>query len=231
MAPGTGRDDGPVEWQQRTVAGDGVQLAVFEAGDPSAPTLLMVHGWPDTHRLWDRVAGLLAEDLHVVAPDLRGMGASSDPGEVDRFAVPHLVGDLRAVADAVSPDRPVHVLGHDWGSIVSWAAVGDPVTAPRIASFTSISGPGLDHVGRWAREELTRRSPRGLGRVLAQGISSSYIAFFLSPLAPRVLRTVVTRERWARFLGQAERVQVTPGDLAPTLVEDVVGGLDRKSVV
>ena len=205
--------------------GDGVELAVFEAGDPAAPTLLLLHGWPDTHRLWDRVGGLLAEDLHLVAPDLRGMGASGDPGEVAGFALPRLVDDLRAVLDAVSPGAPAHVLGHDWGSIVAWAAVGDPGTAPRIASFTSISGPGLDHVGRWARDELTRRSPLALGRVLAQGLSSSYIAFFLSPLAPRVLRTVATRERWGRFLSQAERVRVTADDLAPTLVEDMVSGL------
>jgi pimeloyl-ACP methyl ester carboxylesterase len=214
-----------VDWQQRTVSSGDVQVAAFEAGDPSAPTLLMLHGWPDTHRLWDRVAGLLAEDLHVVAPDLRGMGGSSDPGAVDRFGMEHLVGDLRAVLDAVSPDRPAHLLGHDWGSMIGWAAVGDAVTAGRIASFTSISGPGLDHVGRWARDELARRTPRGLGRVMAQGLSSSYIAFFLSPLAPRVLRTVATRERWARFLSQAERVQVTPDDLAPTLVDDMVSGL------
>ena len=225
MSREAGRDDGAVEWQRRSVSSGGVELAVFEAGDPAAPTLLMLHGWPDTHRLWDRVAGLLAEDLHLVAPDLRGMGGSGDPGSVDGFAMPDLVTDLRAVLEAVSPDRPVHVLGHDWGSIITWAAVGDPATAARVASFTSISGPGLDQMGRWARDELARRSPRGFGRVLAQGASSSYIAFFLSPVAPRVLRTVATRERWARFLGQAERVQVSPEDLAPTLVEDMVSGL------
>ncbi|MFC7612955.1 alpha/beta fold hydrolase [Actinokineospora soli] len=63
----------------RTVRSGDVELAVFEQGDPAAPTVLLVHGYPDTHRMWDGVAARLAEDYHVVRYDVRGAGASSAP--------------------------------------------------------------------------------------------------------------------------------------------------------
>src|SRR5699024_2829618 len=61
--------------------------------------------------------------------------------------------------DTASPERPVHLIGHDWGSIQVWEAVTDPAMGNRIASFTSISGPCLDHMGHLLRAQL--RGARG----------------------------------------------------------------------
>jgi pimeloyl-ACP methyl ester carboxylesterase len=210
---------------RRTVRTGGLDLAVFEIGDPSRPTVLMVHGWPDTHQLWDGVARLLAADFHVVSYDTRGMGETGDPGTVDGFRLPELAEDLFAVADAVSPDAPVHVLGHDWGSVQGWEAVCDSRAEDRIASFTSISGPNIDHLGHWVRHNLATPSWSGLAAVLSQAVSSSYIAFFVSPLGAPLLRRIATRERWQRFLQRLEGLAPAPWHHGPTLEQDLVSGL------
>ncbi len=174
-------------WRRRTVRGDGVDLGVLEAGDPRLPTVVLVHGWPDTHRVWLPVAERLVPFAHVVLYDTHGQGLSPTDAPDADFALPHLATDLQAVLDATSPDRPAHVVGHDWGSVQAWEAVCEPWARDRIASFTSISGPNLDHVGAWARASLRRPSPAGVAGLLGQAVSSSYLPFLVSPAAPLVL--------------------------------------------
>ncbi len=95
-------------------------------------------------------------DFRVVAYDTRGQGDSVTAAPDRAFTLDVLADDLTAVIDAVSPDVPVHVVGHDWGSIQSWEAVCRPGAEERIASFTSISGPNLAHVAAWVRRTLAR---------------------------------------------------------------------------
>lgn len=186
--------DDATRWRQRTVRGDGVGLAVRETGAPDAPTVVLVHGWPDTHRVWLPLADRLAPDLHVVVYDTRGMGLSLCDAPDAGFALPALSADLMAVADSVSPDRPVHVVGHDWGSVQAWEAVCEPGAERRIASFTSISGPNLDHVAAWVRRTLRRPSATGVAALVGQAVSSSYLPFLVSPLAPPLLRATAGRD-------------------------------------
>ncbi len=169
----------------------GVRLAVFSSGDPAAPVVLLVHGYPDTHRVWDAVAADLAADHHVVRYDVRGAGQSGCPARLREYRLDRLADDLFAVADSVSPDRPVHVVGHDWGSIQAWHAVTDPRAEGRIASFTTISGPCLDHVGHWYRRRLTHPTPRHVLEVLGQSLRSAYIGMLHLPVvAPLLMRLV-----------------------------------------
>jgi pimeloyl-ACP methyl ester carboxylesterase len=179
-------------WRRRTVSRDGVDLAVFEGGDDAGPTLVLVHGWPDTHHVWDGVADLLAPDHHLVSYDTRGQGESVTDAGDRAFTVDELASDFFAVVDAVSPDRPVHVLGHDWGSIQVWEAVCRPGAEDRVASFTSMSGPHLDHLRWWVSRRIRRPTPRGTVELLAQAVSSAYVPFLVSPLAPPVLRMLGT---------------------------------------
>jgi pimeloyl-ACP methyl ester carboxylesterase len=111
--------------QRRVTSSDGTSLVVYERGDLGAPTVLLVHGYPDNHAVWDAVAEDLAADQHVVTYDVRGIGASDKPRERAAYRVDRLVDDLFAVAGAVSPDSPVHVVGHDWGSVQAWEAMVD----------------------------------------------------------------------------------------------------------
>ncbi len=158
---------------------DGTRLAVYESGEPGSPTVLAVHGYPDNHTVWDGVTARLAERFHVVTYDVRGTGASDKPGSVSGYRMPRLVADLAAVIGAVSPARPVHLLAHDWGSIQTWAALGDDALAGRVASFTSISGPDLDYSAAWLRG--LARHPRAALRQLAH---SYYIGLFQLPGLP-----------------------------------------------
>ncbi|MBA9006121.1 alpha/beta fold hydrolase [Thermomonospora cellulosilytica] len=199
----------------------GVRLAVRRQGDPSRPIVLLVHGYPDTNAVWDEVAEALAEHFHVVRYDVRGAGDSSRPAGVEPYAFEHLMTDLGAVLDAVAGDRRVHLAGHDWGSIQGWEAV---CTMPgRFASFTSISGPCLDHVGHWMRARLAGRSLRGRRQAAGQALRSWYIAFFRAPVLPEAVWRVGGWFFTTALRG--EGVRPRPGHPARTLTRDAVAGL------
>lgn len=169
---------------RRVTSTDGVDLAVQERGDPAAPTIVAIHGYPDNHAVWDGVGELLARDFHVVTYDVRGTGDSDKPTARESYRFPRLVDDLRAVLDAVSADAPVHLLGHDWGSIQGWAAVADERLAGRISAFSSISGPSVHYSAAWLRD--VRRHPAASLRQLAH---SYYIFLFQLPRLPEYMVT------------------------------------------
>ena len=60
-----------------SVATDGAEIRGVTGGN--GPALLLLHGYPQNHRIWHRVAPLLSDRFMLVAPDLRGYGASSKP--------------------------------------------------------------------------------------------------------------------------------------------------------
>ncbi|MBF6350938.1 alpha/beta fold hydrolase [Nocardia flavorosea] len=211
---------------ERTVHHRGFDLAVYEYGDPDAETVVLVHGWPDTHHLWNGVIPLLARRFHVVAYDTRGHGASTRTARVADFRLAELAADFFAVADAVSPQRPVHVLAHDWGSVQVWEAVCEPGASARIASFTSVSGPNLDHLAAWVRARLSRPGPRNIWQPFTQLLSSAYTGFFMTPGLPRLAFGVLaTEQRWRRFIQLMNNTAPSTIFFGPTLKQDMVNGL------
>ncbi|WTL29501.1 SDR family oxidoreductase [Nocardia sp. NBC_01503] len=184
---------------ERIVRSGEFDIAVYEYGEPSAETIVLVHGWPDDNHLWDRVVPLLADRFHVVTYDTRGHGRSTRTDRTEDYRLEHFAADFFAVADAVSPDAPVHVLAHDWGSVEMWEAVCEPQAASRIASFTSVSGPNLDHMGTWMQKNVARGKLWG---PFTQLLSSTYTGLFMTPVLPRVLlRPLGTEKVWSRFVG------------------------------
>ena len=139
----TEREDGVTNdgVTEHVVRNGDIDVAYFIQGNPDGETILLVHGWPDSHHLWDGVAPLLRDRFRLVAIDNRGAGKSSNPKSFRGFRLAEMASDYVAVADAVSPDKPVHVLGHDWGSVAMWEAICDPGLEHRFSSFTSVSGP------------------------------------------------------------------------------------------
>ncbi|ETD31568.1 SDR family oxidoreductase [Williamsia sp. D3] len=215
-------------WRSRTVIRSGVELAVFELGERSSdnPTVVLVHGWPDTHHLWHSVAPILAERYHVVAYDTRGYGESDKPDGDAAYRLPELAADLFAVIDEVSPGEAVHVLAHDWGSVQTWEAVCTPGANDRIASFISVSGPNLDHLGEWSRERLRHPTPKSLGQALSQVLSSSYTAVFQLPVVPKALfGAAMHPATWQRLLTAVEGTDPANLTFAPTFRADAVSGL------
>ena len=167
----------PSKWVKAT---DGLDLAVYEVGGPGAATIVAIHGYPDNASIWDGVIELLGEKFHVISYDVRGAGRSGAPSSRAAYHLDQLEADFTSVIDAVSPDRPVHLLAHDWGSVQGWQCVTSVRLQGRIASYTSISGPGLDQAARWLRSKL-RPSPQDLATLLGQLRRSSYMLLFQVP--------------------------------------------------
>lgn len=167
-------------------ASDGVRLSVRVTGVDDAPTVVLVHGYPDNGSMWDGIAALLERRYRVVVYDVRGAGRSDKPSGRASYKLDQLSDDLAAVVDEVQPEGKVHLLAHDWGSIQTWHSVTGDRLRGRLASFTSISGPSLDHAGAWFRAQV-RPSPKRLKNALVQWAHSTYILGFQIPLIPQVL--------------------------------------------
>ncbi|MEU1532223.1 SDR family oxidoreductase [Streptomyces fagopyri] len=210
--------------RERRVRTGGIELCVAELGDPAQPTVVLVHGYPDSKEVWSEVASRLAERFHVVLYDVRGHGASTAPRPLrGGFTLEKLTDDFLAVADAVSPDRPVHLVGHDWGSVQSWEFVTVARTEGRIASFTSMSGPSLDHFGHWIKRRVRRPTPRRVGQLLGQGAKSWYVYLLHTPVLPELAWRGPLGKRWPGILRRIERVP--SGDYpTPSLPTDAAHG-------
>lgn len=205
-----------------TVMSGPVRLAVKQWGDPRRPTIVLVHGYPDNSAVWHPVAELLARDFHVVAYDVRGAGQSDRPARIRDYKLDKLKDDFVAVIDQVSPDKPVHLVAHDWGSIQSWEAVTEPALQHRILSFTSCSGPCLDHIGHWFRQRLAHPTWRNVKQLLIQSVKSWYIYFFQLPLLPGLLWRAGVGRAWPKLVRLLEGTQV---ETNPTQVADGVHGV------
>ncbi|WP_396931175.1 SDR family oxidoreductase [Mycolicibacterium sp.] len=169
---------------------DGTRLAVYEEGRPDGPTVVLVHGWPDSHVLWDAVVPLLAEKFRVIRYDSRAAGASKGPRSFLKYRMADFADDFAAVVAELSPGQPVHVLGHDWGSIGFWEYLSRPGASDRVASFTSVSGPSLHHLFRYIRDGLKRPyRPKLFVQALAQLLHLTYtLPLSIPVLAPATLR-------------------------------------------
>ena len=124
--------------QRRVRLSTGVTLNVAIAGADEAPPVILLHGFPESHRTWRGVAERLADRFRLIMPDLRGFGASDQPQDVAAYATDTLVADLFALADALAIDR-FALVGHDWGGAIAWAAAvrGDA----RIERLAIINSP------------------------------------------------------------------------------------------
>ncbi|MGI5339076.1 SDR family oxidoreductase [Streptomyces sp. CA-181903] len=197
--------------RERRVRSAGVELCVAELGDAVDPTVVLLHGYPDSKEVWAPVARHLQERFHVVLYDVRGCGRSTAPSPLrGGFTLEKLTDDFLAVADAVSPDAPVHLVGHDWGSVQGWEFATVPRTEGRVASFTSISGPSLDHFGHWIKERAARPTPRRAAQLLGQGARSWYVYALHTPVLPEAAWRGPLGRRWPGLLERSEKVPKGP---------------------
>jgi pimeloyl-ACP methyl ester carboxylesterase len=132
----------------RVTSGD-VEIEVAVEGPEDGPPVLLLHGWPDSHRLWrHQVPALTAAGLRTIAPDLRGFGDSTRPETVGAYALPGVLGDVLAVLDHLGVGR-THVVGHDWGAAVAWVLASlvpdrvDRLAALSVGHPASFAGAGI----------------------------------------------------------------------------------------
>ena len=110
-----------------------VTLAYRVWGHPGQPPILLLHGLADHSGVWAALGPALAEDYHVVAPDLRGHGDSSNPTRGYDFAT--VISDLEHLTEHLGWSR-FHAVGHSWtGKLLPLWAQQDPA---RFASLTLV---------------------------------------------------------------------------------------------
>jgi pimeloyl-ACP methyl ester carboxylesterase len=179
---------------------------------------VLVHGYPDSHHVWLPLIALLSAQYYVIAYDVRGAGMSDVPPKIADYRLDILSQDLEAVVDAIIPGRSFHLIAHDWGSIQSWESVTTDRLKGRIASYTSMSGPSLDHAGLWMRRRLLNPSIDPKHNAFRQLMSSWYIVMFQLPLVPEQLWKRALGSRWTKYLAAREGVvEATPN---PTQTAD-----------
>lgn len=185
---------------------DGQKLYAKTWGDPKQDALILVHGYPDNQEVWEPVIEQLIADFYIISYDVRGAGQSSIPKRIHDYALPRLSQDLSDVADALLPDRPFHLAAHDWGSIQSWESVTDEKFKHRILSYSTISGPCLDHAAFWMRDQFKQDK----AKFVQQLTKSWYIAAFQLPFLAPAVWSLLTPETWGKVLSRLERTSDLP---------------------
>ncbi|CAB3706760.1 alpha/beta fold hydrolase [Paraburkholderia rhynchosiae] len=208
-------------------AGD-VRLAAYVSGPQDAPPILLVHGYPDSAAVWEPVRAQLDARHRVISYDVRGAGASQAPATRNGYRLERLAADLAAVANATCGRQSFHLVGHDWGSIQGWEAVTDPQFKGRITSYTSISGPCLDHASfglrdRHGADDKHRISKQSLRSGFRQTLKSWYIFFFHLPWLPELVWRLGGARMWPLWLRVTEHLQA-PRD--PAQMRNAINGLN-----
>ena len=116
----------------------GVTLNVALAGDPAKPAVILLHGFPESHRTWREVAPRLEGEFYLVMPDQRGFAGSDLPQDADEYKTNTLIDDIFALANSLSIER-FALVGHDWGGAIAWGAAlrGDP----RLTRLAIVNAP------------------------------------------------------------------------------------------
>ncbi len=161
-----------------------VRSTVSDPHERRAPVLFL-HGFPDSHTTWSRQFEGLAPMHPIAAFDMRGVGGSSEPYGPEGYRLSRYLDDIDAVIDElVGPEGQVHLVGHDWGTMLGWLFAGDRHRARRLRSFTAIAGPHPAATQTMLRDRLLRHRLADLLLVGDQLRRSWYIFLFQVPGLP-----------------------------------------------
>jgi len=134
----------------RFIETNGIRMRIAEMGE--GPLVLLIHGWPESWYSWRHQIPVLAKaGYHVVAPDMRGYGKTDAPDDVESYDIHHLTADVVGIIDALGEKSAV-IIGHDWGSIVSWNCLllhPDRFTALVAMSVPYGGRPATSPIERW----------------------------------------------------------------------------------
>lgn len=195
---------------------NGQTINYAACGDPAAPLMLFLHGFPEYWAGWAKVMPAFADTHYCVAPDQRGYNRSSKPEGVESYRAKHLAADMAALAEKISPGRNIILAGHDWGASVAYALA---ISMPQLVEkLVIVNGT---HPGCF-QDKLVNEP--------AQATASQYIHLLRSDRAEEVLsrdnfRTlkklfvgfgdadILTDEEWDALVD----VWSQPGELTATL--------------
>jgi pimeloyl-ACP methyl ester carboxylesterase len=161
-------------------------------GDP----VLLLHGFPDSARLWrNQIPALVEAGFRAIAPDQRGFGESDKPEGVDAYVLEKAMGDVLLLLDELGLQR-VRLVSHDWGAAVGWA----------LAAFHP--------------ERVERHVACSVGHLSAlwnAGIAQRRLAWYMLLFMRRGLaEEILTRDNWQWFrdlFGHHREMETWIGDL------------------
>jgi pimeloyl-ACP methyl ester carboxylesterase len=153
----------------------GVTLNVAVAGPEDAPPVILLHGFPESHRTWRGVAPLLEDSFRLIMPDQRGFAGSDRPLDVDEYETDKLIGDIFALAEALGVER-FALVGHDWGGAIAWPAAMR--NDPRLTKLAIINAPHPLIFQKSLIEDADQRA------------ASQYISWFRVPGAEKAIEAM-----------------------------------------
>ena len=202
--------------QEHLPLSTGIAMNVALAGPEDAPPVILLHGFPESHRTWRGLAPLLSDEFRLVMPDQRGFGDSDRPQEVEAYSADTLIADLFALADALEIER-FALIGHDWGGAIAWGAAirGDP----RVERLAIVNSPHPLIFQKSLIEDEAQRDASQYIRAFRDPHFEKFVegigfeAFFDKSFGKHVdLETIPAEER-ATYVGQWSR----PGALTAML--------------
>ena len=168
----------------------GVTLNVAFAGPLDAPPVILLHGFPESHRTWREVAPRLQDSFRLIIPDQRGFAGSDRPQDVDEYKTDTLIDDIFALAETLGIER-FALVGHDWGGAISWPAALR--NDPRLTRLAIVNAPHPLIFQKSLIEDEDQRA------------ASQYINWFRTPGAEKAIEAMGLDAFFQRtFSGQTD---------------------------
>ncbi len=172
---------GPDSGEYRLEEVNGIRLYYRHAG--SGDPVVLLHGFPETSFAWRKIIPVLAKSFTVIAPDLRGCGASDRPQSgYDKRTV---ASDVRALVRQLGFER-IHLVSHDVGMMVGYAyACAYPETVRRLVLMeAALPGLGLEEMYDAAKYPRMYHlplfeAPNGLAEALIAGRERMFVDHFM----------------------------------------------------
>jgi len=153
----------------------GVTLNVAFAGPEDAPAVILLHGFPESHRTWREVVPRLEDRLRLIMPDQRGFAGSDRPQDMAEYAADKLIDDIFALADALGVES-FALVGHDWGGAIAWPAAMR--NDPRLRKLAIVNAPHPLVFQKSLIEDAAQRA------------ASEYINWFRMPGAEKAIEAM-----------------------------------------
>jgi pimeloyl-ACP methyl ester carboxylesterase len=146
----------------------GLVFDVIDSGPVDGTPVVLLHGFPQRATMWEPVSDHLHEaGLRTYALDQRGYSPGARPEGRFAYGIGELVGDVMALIEQIG--TPVHLVGHDWGSVVAWS-----VAAAHPESIRSLTAVSVAHPAAFLKSMVSS----------SQALRSYYTLLFQLPVVP-----------------------------------------------
>ena len=153
----------------------GVTLNVGFVGPEDAPAVILLHGFPESHRTWREVAPRLEDKFRLIMPDQRGFAGSDMPQDVSEYSADKLIGDIFSLADTLGLES-FALVGHDWGGAIAWPAALR--NDPRLTKLAIVNAPHPLIFQKSLIEDADQRA------------ASQYMTWFRTPGADKAIEAM-----------------------------------------